>query len=101
MTRAFTLVSVATIALSTAGCFLGDRVATRTLTIYQVQNAAAYHGPFEIDASGLPPDAIESREDREVGAETSLVLKPGYAVKVLLVPATQPDANRQPEPTGR
>ncbi len=94
MNRAFKFFLLAPLAFSAEGCYLGDRAADRTLTIYQMQTTQTYIGPFQIDASRLPPDAIESRVDRGTEGDpvTSITLKQDYPVKILLVPATQPRA---------
>jgi hypothetical protein len=78
--------------LSMGGCFFGDRAADRTLEIYQVQDRTSYTGQFQIDASRLPPGAIESRVDSGDQGDpvTSLTIACRYPVRVLLVPATQP-----------
>ena len=80
-----------TLLLNISGCFIGTPAADRTLEIRQTQSTDNYTGEFKIDASQLPPDAIESRvEDGRTGPKTFLKVKQGYPVKVLLVPATQP-----------
>jgi hypothetical protein len=89
----------AVVALSMGGCYLGSRAADRTLKIHQFQSTNTYIGQFEIDASQLPRDAIETRVDS--GSQgtpvTSLTIDSRYAVRVLLVPAKQPRAGRPAE----
>jgi hypothetical protein len=77
--------------LSMSGCFIGTPALDRTLEIRQLQTTDNYSGEFRIDASQLPPDAVESRvEHGRSGPKSFLTVKQGYPVKVLLVPATQP-----------
>ena len=100
MPRTLRLLPIVAIVLSTAGCFLGDRAADRTLEIYQIQDMQIYGGAFQIDVSRLPPDAIESRVDRggDDAPVTSLVIRQDYPVRIMLVPATtQPSATGQAE----
>lgn len=85
-------VCVLLLASSVAGC-LGDHAADRTLTIYQIQRTDTYTGPFQIDVSQLPPDAIEERTDTggEGIPETSLTINSKYPIRVVLVPVgTEP-----------
>jgi len=94
MIRAFKHLPLVAVAFSAAGCIHGDRAADRILTIYQMQDMRTDTGSFQIDASRLPPDAIESRVDRGSNGDpvTSITLKQDYPVKIMLVPATQPRA---------
>lgn len=89
--------------LSIVGC-TGDRVADRTLKIHQVQSTETYGGQFQIDASQLPPDAIE-RSDQSGGEGspvTSLTLRQDYPIRVVLVPANDDgSAIERPNPENR
>ncbi len=79
------LLAMATVSLSICGCL--DQAADRTLTLHQMQSTDTYPGPFEIDTSQLPAGAIQSRSiDRGQGL-TTLTIKQGYSVRVVLVPA--------------
>lgn len=80
------LVAILLVALSVNGC---SRAADRTLTIYQFQTIDdTYAGQFEIDASQLPSDAIESQEDSggQGAPVTKLTIKDRYSIRVVLVP---------------
>ncbi len=98
MGRTLIPLAIAVFALSMGGC-LGDRAADRTLEIHQIQSTDTYTGQFQIDASQVPPDAIETRVDSgSQGAPvTSLTINSRYAVRVLLVPATQPRGSQTAE----
>ena len=74
--------------LLTTGCPL-DRAADRTLTIYQYQTTGSGTGPFTVDTSRLPADAVQRRIDDANSVET-ITVNQNYPVRVLLVPATQP-----------
>jgi hypothetical protein len=54
-------------------------------------------GPFQLDISQLPSDAIESRTDQGgLGrAVTNLTIQPDYPVKIVLVPVNSPEAKGQ------
>lgn len=74
------------------GC-LGDRVLVRDLHIHQMQSTGVAPGPFIVDVSQLPPHSVEVRQDTMDGTgspATSLTIQSKIAVKILLVPATQP-----------
>ena len=92
MARATICLATVVVALSMSGCIHGDAAADRTLTIYQFQSTDAHIGQFQIDASQLPPDAIETRVDSgSQGAPvTSLTINMKYPIRVVLVPAKQP-----------
>jgi hypothetical protein len=100
MKRTFIVALSAIVGAPLLGCFPIDRAADRTLTIYQTQSAETYDGQFQIDASRLPPDAIEARRDRggTWDATTRLTLNSKYQIKVVLLPATQPDEASGAEP---
>ena len=89
MSRIAICLSVALVAFVLGGC-LGDRAADRTFTIYQLQSTETYSGQFQIDASGLPADAIESRVDTsDQGVPvTRLTINQRYPIRIVLVPAT-------------
>lgn len=57
-----------------------------------MQSTDTYNGQFQIDASQLPSDAIETRVDS--GGQgvpvTSLTIDYRYPIRVVLVPAKQP-----------
>ena len=92
MTRTTLCLATVLVALSTGGCIHGDRAADRTLTIYQMQSTDTYVGQFQIDASQLPSDAIETRVDNnDQGVPvTTLTIDYRYPIRVVLVPADQP-----------
>jgi hypothetical protein len=73
------------------GC-IGDRVADRTLEIYQVQSISANTGQFEIDVSQLPADAIKSKTTHggEGTPVTKITIDEKYPIRVVLVPVTKP-----------
>ena len=96
MRLALLLLVTAAVAYSMGAC---SRAADRTLEIHQVQRFDTYTGQFQIDASQLPPDAIEKRVDsgNEGAPVTSLTIGSMYAVRVMLVPVSQPRAGRPAE----
>jgi hypothetical protein len=84
------LVAVTALSLLTSGCF-GDRELTRALAIDQLQQTTTYGGPFEIDTSQLPPNAVTVRESEDNGGPiTSITLDAKYSVRIVLVPSTRP-----------
>lgn len=42
-----------------------SQAATRTLTLFQFQSTKTYMGPFRIDTSQIPPNAIESQTETD------------------------------------
>lgn len=73
-------------AMTMSGC---SEAADRTLTIFQFQSTETYGGQFRIDASALPPDAIEARTNTgEPGHPvTRITLNMDYEIEVILRPA--------------
>jgi len=69
--------------LTVSGC---SEAARRTLTLFQFQSSKTYTGPFRIDVSQLPPEAVQSRT--ETGGpgkpETRLTLNMDYEVEIVL-----------------
>jgi hypothetical protein len=86
--------------MSVSGC---NEAATRTLTVYQFQSTNTYDGPFRVDISQLPSDAVESQT--EAGGRgkpvTKLKLKHNYEVEVVLrLVETKADGNEAPRAEG-
>jgi hypothetical protein len=70
--------------VTVSGC---SEAARRTLTLFQFQSSQnTYTGPFRIDVSQLPPEAVQSRT--ETGGpgkpETRLTLNMDYEVEIVL-----------------
>jgi hypothetical protein len=86
-TSALLVMTLATICLGTAMIISGcSEAADRTLTIFQYQSDATYDGPFRIDTSALPPDAVEARTDNgeTSGPATRITLNMDYEIEVVL-----------------
>jgi hypothetical protein len=92
MSHAFRCLTFAIAAFAIGGCNWGTRAADRTVQIYQFQSVDTYPGPFVIDTSRLPPDAIETRIDTGVSGApvTQMTINMKYPVRIVLVPVTQP-----------
>jgi len=92
MQRILVTVAAAGLLVSASGCFFGDRVATRTIEIRQDKSTETYRGPFEIDTSQLPQGAVTSHqeEDRWGNPVTKVSVDANQPVRIVLVPATQP-----------
>ena len=69
--------------ITVSGC---SEAATRNLTIFQYQSTKTYSGPFRIDTSQLPDNAIKSqKETGPLGkVETSLTLNMDYEFEIVL-----------------
>ena len=69
--------------LTVSGCSEPDN---RTLTLFQIQSTKTYIGPFRIDTSQLPPNAVESQtETRGPGKpETRFTLNSDYKFEIVL-----------------
>ena len=69
--------------MTVSGC---SQAATRTLTLFQFQSSKTYTGPFRIDTSQIPPNAIETQT--ETGGpgkpETRLTLNNSYEFEIVL-----------------
>ncbi len=69
--------------MTVSGC---SKAADRTLTLFQFQSTKTYKGPFRIDTSELPPNAIKSQT--ETGGpgkpETRLTLNMDYEFEIVL-----------------
>jgi hypothetical protein len=83
----------ALMAYSLSGC-LGTGAAERRVEILQLQTLT-HSGPFQIDVSALPSDAIKSnvvqhRNGKKGLPVTSIEIDQNYPVKVIIVPATSP-----------
>lgn len=77
----FVLGGIVTTTLS--GC---SKPADRTLTIYQLQSTETYNGPFKLNTSELPSDAIESIEETgdPNGSFSRITLSMDYNFEVVL-----------------
>jgi len=66
-----------------SGC---SEAASRTLTIFQLQTTKTYAGPFRIDTSQLPPNAVKSQKHTgDPGkSESHLTLNQDYEFEVVL-----------------
>jgi hypothetical protein len=91
MARTSICFAAAVVALSIGGCFLGDRAADRTLTIYQSQSTHTYTGQFRIDASQLPPGAVKTEiiNGHPGTPETRLTIDMNCPIRVVLVPVPE------------
>ncbi|MCA9094031.1 MAG: hypothetical protein KDA68_11120 [Planctomycetaceae bacterium] len=69
--------------ITVSGC---SEAATRNLTIFQYQSTKTYSGPFRIDTSQLPDNAIKSqKETGPLGkVETSLTLNMDYEFEIVI-----------------
>jgi len=78
-------------ALAVSGC-LGDPVATRRLEVGQVQSSDTPTGKFDLDVSQLPLGSYSRVEDKDQWGNpvTKLNIVQGKAVRIIVVPATQP-----------
>jgi hypothetical protein len=87
-----TIAASSILLMFTSGCFLGDRAADRTVELRQVQGSSSYMGPFLVDASRLPADAVQRVDgvDHWGNPVTSLTISEKYPVQIVLMPATQP-----------
>lgn len=72
-------------------------VATRAVRIDQAERAGDLSRSFEVDTSHLPADAVEERGVvQEKGVPVDRIrLRPGYPVRVILMPATRPAPTTQ------
>ena len=78
-----------------SGCGCGDTVAARKLVLTEHRGVSSGDdwGPFIIDTSQLPPDAISKRvEKKDVcgGPITELLIFPNRPIKIVLMPTAQP-----------
>jgi len=69
--------------ITVSGC---SEAASRTLTLFQFQSAKTYTGPFRIDVSELPREAIQSRTETGGSGkpETRLTLNMDYEFEIVL-----------------
>ena len=69
--------------MTVSGC---SEAASRTLTIFQFQSTKTYSGPFRIDTSQLPSDAIvtQSQTGGSGKPETRVELKMDYEFEIVL-----------------
>ncbi len=78
-------VGFVTALMTVSGC---SEAASRKLTIFQLQSTETYSGPFRIDTSQLPPDAIETQTETDGGKpgkpETQLKLNMDYEFELVL-----------------
>lgn len=68
--------------MTVSGC---SKAASRKLTIFQLQSTRTYIGPFRIDTSELPSNAIKSiiQTGKPGNAETQLTLNQDYQIEVV------------------
>jgi hypothetical protein len=99
MTRPLMRVAALFVAFLLGGCFLGDRAADRTLTIYQFQSTRTYTGQFRVDASQLPRGAVKTEivNRREGTPVTRLKIDQDCPIQIVLVPL--PEAGIPPKPS--
>jgi hypothetical protein len=60
--------------------------AARTAVIVQMKSSDSDTAPIPLDVSQLPPDAVQQPPHTN-GTGSMVLIKPGYPVKVLVVPA--------------
>ncbi|MDB5325716.1 MAG: hypothetical protein JWM57_1285 [Phycisphaerales bacterium] len=86
------VLAVFTASLSAAGGCTLDPAAGRTLEIRQTQLTSTYRGKFVVDASQLPEGSVErvERKDHWGNPVTELKISSAQAVRILIVPTTQP-----------
>ena len=69
--------------ITVSGC---SQAATRTLILFQFQSTKTHIGPFRIDTSEIPPNAIESKTETAGPGkpETRLTLNSNYEIEIVL-----------------
>ena len=87
----FSVAAVFVIA-GTFGCV--DPVATRRIELIETRGVGSgTWGPFKIDISQLPPDAVSGFSEKTDGLDnwtTHLRVFANRPIKIMIVPATQP-----------
>lgn len=82
--------AVALVALTLTGCSVAPH---RHVLFRQMKNDKTHPGQFEVDTSALPPGAVtvRIRNNTDETNYTEYDIRPDCPVKILLVPADQPN----------
>ena len=97
MKKVIALLSLLILLASTIGCgLLGVRVRDRSVEFYQVEKVGDGTDAFIVDASHIPANAIEQKDEfSRSGPVTKIKIREGYPVRLVIMPATRPSPATQ------